>query len=1053
MTIGLTNPSTTPTSELQDAYQDLQKFLKLRSNEQIILQSDKGLTPAAQIDDGQVNTSMAISTLLSPDGAFMTKDMPDILDQLKLNALNDATGEGQISINGATDTKFGRNLFYALGINEAQFAVTNATSAQQSFEKNKKLLGEERDLRSRISSLQGERIDLKAKAPPQTVADATRIDEIDKIIAELTKQAHTTRESANAAYDDAIRFKSTSRSTSVLRTDTKDIVALYRHAGRYLDPASAASDYCNVFFNAIDSINMSMCVPFFRMNIIDRFAKKKGRHSKLSLAAFLNQSPDASGDKIFYNAEPFSYTSKVQKQKIQSGKVVGMETFFAPQTLLPDPTEVLSNPRRLDTSVPLLSLNSFSIGVESIGIALLSKKTADLSITLHDRSRLTDISPLVSVGNFSSLYFEIEWGWSHPHGAAKFDNPVARYLNALRFREVFTPVSYNMTMGENGSMNIAIRLIGGASLDAVNGSVLNGGFITRGYATQILDKLIKSEISGVEGELDTPEEIRAVSQIIIDKSRTGQMIDGNFVKTIWEYCKNPDRSDGDLKILIEQLSEILKQADYYRNDDILSIIKQNMPNVESGPGADLFKDMKSRYVDAISAKEFTSVGGYLALLVGLPLAATGLYSEIQLHTFKFNDAAGKVAGKQISDAPIRIADVLRNPDQPGSLSQNTSVSNALTLLTNYLGNPKQPLYGISSFTEYSSIKVDDTQQTSGEPAKSADTKSNEQADTFKKPPNFVTPNIRCFMRSMPAKEYIDDSKKTIADYDINPEKLVAQIIVYDANSSPSFEKIIGAYGYTNLKGLVDDKALSISGGSDFLSRITNSLTRPATKGRITPDIAKDVFKQAFPSIIYGATNSVLKSVSVSTDINNAIAQQNILDVSKDIILGRSKSDASTDVGEISLFPGAITISMIGLPIIERGQEIYLDLGTGTTLDALYYVTAVKHDFRPGDYTTNLTLTYKGQGSVMSLTTMLESFNDTLSSDKKANKPEAAKESAPTTPPPPAPPATTTLTEEFTPLQEGLREDQKEREKKAREQEKREIEQLAKRAAAASKRKK
>jgi hypothetical protein len=140
---------------------------------------------------------------------------------------------------------------------------------------------------------------------------------------------------------------------------------------------------------------------------------------------------------------------------------------------------------------------------------------------------------------------------------------------------------------------------------------------------------------------------------------------------------------------------------------------------------------------------------------------------------------------------------------------------------------------------------------------------------------------------------------------------------------------------------------------------------------------------------------MLKSVNVTTDINNAIATQNILDAAKDQYLGRSKSDVSSDVSEITLFPGAVTVSMIGLPIIERGQEVYLDLGTGTTLDALYYVSAVKHDFRPGEFTTNLTLTYKGQGSVMSLTTMLEEFNKTLKSTEKSPEDVKSTTSAPT----------------------------------------------------------
>jgi len=59
------------------------------------------------------------------------------------------------------------------------------------------------------------------------------------------------------------------------------------------------------------------------------------------------------------------------------------------------------------------------------------------------------------------------------------------------------------------------------------------------------------------------------------------------------------------------------------------------------------------------------------------------------------------------------------------------------------------------------------------------------------------------------------------------------------------------------------------------------------------------------------------------------------------------------------------------------------------------VTSVKHDFRPGEFTTNLTLTYKGQGSVMSLTTMLEKFNDALKPSEKAPLPATESKSAPT----------------------------------------------------------
>lgn len=994
----LKNPNAPPTSELQESYNDLRKFLQLKTNNDLLSATDQSRT---QPTDNLSNNALAISTILSPDGAFFTKDIPKILQQLGMTPGNTVsstesdskellTTRGDINVYGAGASEYGDSLFSVVGINKDKFLLKSGETAQtlQASAAKSRTEGDllidqsvaltEQIVNKRQESKKPSLTDDQKAAIEKEIKDLTaQRDDLDKRAGDLSQKSISSFERSRA-------FKQEAQTKSVLATsinvspDQVDAinnahVSLYRHVSKYSDPSSVASDYCNVFFNAIDSINMSLCVPYFRMNIVDRFAKKKGRYSKLSLAAFLRQSSDPTGDKIFYEAEPLIYnTSRSVQKKIKSGKVVGMETFFAPQTLLPDPTEILSDPRRLDTSVPLLSLNSFSIGIESVGIALLSKKTADLSITLHDRSRLTDISPLVSIGNFSSLYFEIEWGWTHPHGEAKFDNPVARYLNSLRYREVFAPISYNMSMGENGAMTINIRLIGGTSVDAVNGSILNGGFLTRAYASQILDKLIKSEIREESGEKQATEEVRTVTQVLIDKSRTANMVDGKFIKEIWKYVSNDERSQDDRKQLITLLKDTLDQSVYYKNEEIFEKIRNNIPLVSAyKPSADIFRSLKGQYGTAIVEQDFTSVASYLTLLVGMPLAATGLYSEVQIHTFKFNEGAGKMAGQLIADAPVRIDDVFRDPSAPGSLSQNTSISNAITLLGNYLSNPKQPIYGISNQAEYEKIKVGVSTQPSGDPAKATEAKvSNDKApDSFDKPPDFTTPNIKFTIRAVPAKEYSSEREKTIANYVVNPEKLIAQIIIYDGNSSPNFDKIIGAYGYTKLKELNGKK--------------------------ITPDIAKNVFKDTFPSIVYGSTNSVIKSISVSTDINNAIGQQNTIDVGKEIILGRSKSDASSDIGEISLFPGSVTISMIGLPIIERGQEVYLDIGTGTTLDALYYVSSVKHDFRPGEFTTNLTLIYKGQGSVMSLTTMLEQFNKTLPSAQKAKVTDAPKESAPT----------------------------------------------------------
>jgi hypothetical protein len=128
---GLTNSTFSPTSELQESYNDLRQFLALRSNDELLLASDRGAIPSAQINDDQANTSIAISTLMSPDGAFLTKDMPTLLDQMQISPFNGETG--QISINGATNKKFGQNLFDALGLNVTDFELSNKKTKQQNL--------------------------------------------------------------------------------------------------------------------------------------------------------------------------------------------------------------------------------------------------------------------------------------------------------------------------------------------------------------------------------------------------------------------------------------------------------------------------------------------------------------------------------------------------------------------------------------------------------------------------------------------------------------------------------------------------------------------------------------------------------------------------------------------------------------------------------------------------------------------------------------------------------------------------------------------------------
>ena len=57
---------------------------------------------------------------------------------------------------------------------------------------------------------------------------------------------------------------------------------------------------------------------------------------------------------------------------------------------------------------------------------------------------------------------------------------------------------------------------------------------------------------------------------------------------------------------------------------------------------------------------------------------------------------------------------------------------------------------------------------------------------------------------------------------------------------------------------------------------------------------------------------------------------------------------------------------MGNPLISRGNEIYIDFGTNTTLDNIYVVKSVSHKISNGNFETNVSLIYSGQGDTKSV---------------------------------------------------------------------------------------
>jgi len=236
-----------------------------------------------------------------------------------------------------------------------------------------------------------------------------------------------------------------------------------------LTPSNRDTGAVALFMNAIPTLEFSRCVPYLDIVLItpNKPVSDDGRIQTMSLMQFLlgQAQIEPAGSGGGYDGDPGSVNYQlasavamdaigdwVEKQEtalasgdeelmaeLEAGiSTAGMELFTAPQTLVPmdemyenydstqgddtetDEVEGTGGTRGapiIDRTRPFMSLGDFNITVTP-SRGMMSHKTADLSLTLHDRSRLTEIAEFVKPDLYGRTEMMITYGWSHPDDSA-----------------------------------------------------------------------------------------------------------------------------------------------------------------------------------------------------------------------------------------------------------------------------------------------------------------------------------------------------------------------------------------------------------------------------------------------------------------------------------------------------------------------------------------------------------------------------------------------------------------------------------------------------------
>ena len=270
--------------------------------------------------------------------------------------------------------------------------------------------------------------------------------------------------------------------------------------------ANRFSNACSLFFNAIPATEISRAIPYLEVNIlIPDVAVQRSEQNRLvspTLYKFLLGGTQAQPGTVL---NQLSIANEQQRQPISPDRPeiytnVGMEAFLSPQTLVnPDAAINVDNFGNivLDKFRPFMSLKDFNFSVRQ-AYSAYGYGSGQLSLVLHDRSRLNEISQFVRPDIRGNTEILIEWGWCHmdSENNSNPNNIYADIINGMRQKQKFQVTNSEFTFNDNGEVDITLQIA----------TVGEGALTTESIATGDVD--ITNSLEQINSIIDTIAQIR-----------------------------------------------------------------------------------------------------------------------------------------------------------------------------------------------------------------------------------------------------------------------------------------------------------------------------------------------------------------------------------------------------------------------------------------------------------------------------------------------------------------------------------------------------------------
>ena len=775
-------------------------------------------------------------------------------------------------------------------------------------------------------------------------------------------------------------------------TKSNPSVAIIQVLSANITPANRFTDAAALLLTVVPTFEWSRSVPFFDLNLIlPRPPLINGVPAALSIFKFL-----AGGSSVSSTTEQdiINAGSVAQNTENDAGEEVagtpftsaGMELFTAPQTLVNADedfgTENFRSAPIIDKFRPLMTFKSFDLNVVPT-FGMMSYKSGKINLVLHDRSRLSEIADLIRPDLYSSVELLIEYGWSHPDGSSESENLYGQLINSTRLKEKYGVMNSSFTFTDSGQVDITLDIFMKGVTDFSTTKITQDNSVIdkmKGIE-KLLEaiSLIKSvsnqtaAIKEVRGStlLDTPSSVgdaltfdpdsqKAITAFIQSQSTDSEDVNTTELRKALEKLYGSDGTSGEVNTLKTTAKGVFdKKQDCFKetggDDGPLALL-----------GQDAYKSRKD-------GGKYMSFAKLLLRFVAEPLASTAKFDEVQLLFYTFNSGAGAVRNSNIGSFPIHVKDFFKAFED--YTTERTTITITIREFIEYVANnfiedqTSQP-YGMSTL-----YKSGDDYNKEGElepPDPKNETNLSGQIEAAIALMDisdgvFRMPQISMYVEALPLGEGDEGAISPNGDSSVS----ILRIHIFDkvASAHLPLQKLLDSMLDANLgtfgEAESDDKSghstkaakiLEQAASAGLLKKIESEVDGSKTYKKTdlaTPRAIKDFVSKSAPTLRYGSTASGINTIKVNSLQNpllNTIHMQRAG-------LGDPSQAPGTDGGVVPLqmLPTQMTMETFGSPLVNFGQQFFIDLDTGTTVDSIYGVTGLTHHIEQGQFKSSFQL--------------------------------------------------------------------------------------------------